>query len=93
MAEPLIVKVTEASGQPLNYSQSLFKIGGETPGAAGTLFAVPALGPGDSFSVQRLEQLIVAQGYINTATADYNGDATETDEANNTTTDNYVVTP
>ncbi len=70
----------------------MFKIGGETPGAAQTLFAVPALSPGESFTAQRQEQLTVAQGYINTATADHNSDVTETDEGNNTTTDNYVVT-
>ncbi len=70
----------------------MFKIGGETPGAPQTLFPVPALGPGDSFTVQRMEQLTVAQGYINTATADFSDAVTESSESNNTTTDSYVVT-
>jgi subtilase family serine protease len=36
--------------------------------------------------------LTVAQGYINTATADYQTAVAESDEDNNTTTDSYTVT-
>jgi hypothetical protein len=77
---------------PAPASTLMFKIGGETPGAAQTLFAVPALGPGAEFTVTRQEQLAVAQGYINTAIADFEFAVIETNEANNTTTDAYVVT-
>jgi len=70
----------------------LFTIGGETPGASGTLFPVPALGSGASHTVTRQLTLNVAQGYINTATADYNHEVAESNEANNTTEDRYTVT-
>ncbi|MCH8807535.1 MAG: putative Ig domain-containing protein, partial [Planctomycetes bacterium] len=76
-------------------STLMFKIGGETTGAEETLFDVPALGPGESFAVQRQEQK-TARNFINTATADYfdefvNEAVIETDETNNTTTDDYTV--
>jgi hypothetical protein len=74
-------------------STLLFTIGGETPGASGTLFPVPALGSGASHTVTRQLTLNVAQGYINTATADYNHEVAESNEANNTTEDRYTVIP
>jgi subtilase family serine protease len=73
-------------------STLMFKIGGETPGAPETLFAVPALAPGETFQVQR-QATLIAQNYINTATADYTGSVPETNETNNTTTDSYTVSP
>ena len=72
-------------------STLMFKTGGETPGMASTLFAVPALAPGETFTVQR-QATLIAQNYINTATADYFDAVAETNETNNTTTDSYTVT-
>lgn len=71
-------------------STLMFKIGGETPGAPQTLFAVPALAPGAVFQVQR-QMALPAKRYINTATADYPGVVTESSESNNTTRDSYTV--
>jgi CARDB protein len=72
-------------------STLMFKVGNETPGAPATLFAVPAMTPGASFSVERQLTLGVAQGYVNTAIADYSTAVVESNETNNTTTDSYVV--
>ena len=68
-----------------------FRVGGETPGASQTLFAVPGLVPGASFQVDR-EVTLTAQAYINTATADVNGVVLEANETNNVTTLNFFVT-
>jgi hypothetical protein len=76
---------------PATPSTLMFKIGGETPGFPATLFAVPALDPGETYTAER-QLSLMAQGYINTATADYNDDVPESDETNNTTTDTYSVT-
>lgn len=65
-----------------------FRIGGETYGQD---FAVPALDPGQSFTVQRTEVLRVAQNYRNTVTADINNQVTESNEGNNQKTDDYTV--
>ena len=73
-------------------STLMFKIGGETPGLAQTLFAVPALAPGETFQVQR-QKTLPAKNYRNTATADYYGVVPEASETNNTTIDNYTVSP
>jgi hypothetical protein len=78
---------------PADPSTLMFKIGGETAGAASTLFSVPALAPGSTHSVQR-QAVLPAQAYINTATADYAAQVAESNEGNNTATDSYtVVTP
>ena len=69
-----------------------FKIGGESPSDPDALFSVPSLAPGASATFVRNEGLSVAQGYINTAVADFNDDVAEVDEGNNTTTDSYTVT-
>jgi hypothetical protein len=76
---------------PAPASTLMFKIGGETPGTEETLFSVPLLAPGQTFQVQR-QATLIAQAYINTATADYTGVVSETNETNNTTTDSYTVT-
>ncbi|AFS83504.1 LamG-like jellyroll fold domain-containing protein [Candidatus Nitrosopumilus sediminis] len=73
-------------------STLMFKIGGETPGTPATLFTVPSLTPGESFVATRTLTLSVAQGYINTATADYNNDVVESEESDNTSTHSFVVT-
>jgi CARDB protein len=67
------------------------RIGGETPGAPQTQLAVPALGPGQSFTAQRQLQLS-AGNYRNTATADVTNVVAESDETNNVKTDDYTVT-
>ena len=72
-------------------SQLLFKIGGETPGATGTILYVPPLAPGQTFQLQRTATL-TTQNYVNTATADYTGLVGETNEGNNTTLDTFTVT-
>src|SRR5437879_6424394 len=68
-----------------------FRIGGETPGAPQTRFAVPALAAGQTATVQRELQL-TAGNYRNTATADVANVVAESDETNNVTTDDYTVT-
>ena len=68
-----------------------FRVGGETPAAPQTQFAVPALAPGASYTVQRQLTLSVAQNYRNTATADINNAIQELDETNNVRTDDYTV--
>ena len=72
-------------------STLLFTVGGETPKAPQTLYQVPALAPGGSFSVER-QLSLEAANYSNTATADFAGQIAETNESNNTTTDSYTVT-
>jgi len=72
-------------------STLLFGIGGETPVIVPeTVVAVPALAPGATFTKIR-QATLTAQGYINTATADYFQVVPETNENNNTTTDAYTV--
>jgi len=68
-----------------------FRVGGETPGADGTLFLVPSLAPGATHTVQRQETFDVAQNYQNTATADINYEVFEEDEYNNVTIDSFTV--
>jgi subtilase family serine protease len=75
---------------PSRATTLMFKIGGETPGAPATLFAVPALSPGATHTETR-QTTLPAKGYINTAEADYNDDVTESDETNNVTTDSFTV--
>ncbi len=65
-----------------------FQIGGES---SPPTFSVPALAPGATYTVQRQSVLGVAQGYTNTAIADVDNDVTESDEANNQTTDTFIV--
>jgi hypothetical protein len=84
--------VRNAGGVAAPASTLMFKVGGETPGVPETLVAVPALAPGATFQVQR-QATLIAQAYINTATADYTGVAAEANESNNTTTDSYTVFP
>jgi hypothetical protein len=66
-------------------------VGGETPGANGTQFSVPALAPSATYTVQRKKTLGTAQGYTNTATADLNNVLPESNENNNITTDSFNV--
>lgn len=65
-----------------------FRVGSETP--PGQTFAVPALDPGDSYSVSRHE-VLVPQRYRNTVVADVNNDVQEVDETNNERADEYTV--
>jgi hypothetical protein len=85
--------VKNAGAGPAGPSTLLFKIGGETPGAPGTLFGVPSLAAGETYAVSRQMRLSVAQNYLNTAVADYTGAVAESNEANNTKTDSYSVFP
>jgi hypothetical protein len=64
------------------------KVGGETSPAT---YSVPSLNPGERHTVQRRENLSVAQRYRNKATADLNDDVTESNENNNQKTDDYQV--
>ena len=65
-----------------------FRVGGEFPYPT---YPVPALTPGASHTVQR-QEVLPAQSYLNTATADINDEVTESDETNNQKTDSYTVT-
>ena len=69
-------------------STLLFQIGGES---SPPTFSVPALAPNATFTVQRQLILGVAQNYTTTATADVNNNVTESDEANNQSTDTFSV--
>jgi hypothetical protein len=82
--------VTNQGPGPSRATTLEFRIGGETPGALETQFAVPALAAGATFPVER-QATLTAQGYQNTAVADVNGDVPETDETNNQTVDLYTV--
>ncbi len=86
-----LTAVVRNQGQgPAGPSTLLFKISGETDGAAGTLYAVPALAAGSSFTIER--QLHLGAGaYTSTATADFSGALTESIENNNTIVDDYTV--
>ncbi|MCJ7688023.1 MAG: hypothetical protein MUO60_01650 [Clostridiaceae bacterium] len=64
------------------------QIGGES---SPPTFSVPALAPGATYTVQRQLVLGLAQGYTSTAIADVDNDVTESDEANNQTTDTFSV--
>jgi len=63
------------------------KVGGESDPPA---YEVPELAPGAEYTVSREEELI-AQGYLNTATADCEDDVVESDETNNVTSESYEV--
>lgn len=65
-----------------------FRIGGES---SPPTFSVPALAPGAIHTVQRQLVLGTAQNYMNTAIADVDNDVTESNEANNQTTDTFTV--
>ena len=65
-----------------------FRVGGEFPYPT---YPVPALAPGASHTVQR-QEVLSAQSYLNTATADINDEVTESNETNNQKTDSYTVT-
>ncbi len=84
--------VTNAGPGPARPSTLEFRIGGETPGAPETQFAVPALAVEQSFTVQR-QATLIAQNYRNTAVADVDNDVGEANETNNETTDDYTVLP
>lgn len=76
---------------PAGPSTLEFRVGGETPRVNAPTFAVPALGPGQSYTAERQLVLRVAQNYRNTATADVNNDVAESNEKNNQTTEDYTV--
>jgi hypothetical protein len=85
--------VKNIGGATARASTLLFDIGGETPGLPQTLYAVPSLNPGEIFIVERQMVLGTARNYRNTATADYRGAVGESNELNNTTLDDYTVSP
>ena len=64
------------------------QVGGETTPAT---YSVPGLSPGETHTVQRQETLSVAQGYRNTATADYKQEIKELNENNNQKIEDYRV--
>jgi uncharacterized protein YjbI with pentapeptide repeats len=85
--------VKNVGAGPAGASTLLFKIGGETPGSPQTLFQVPPLAAGQSFTVQR-QMTLTAQNYRNTAIADdVNNAVVESNESNNEKTDDYTVVP
>jgi len=55
-------------------------------------YPIPALATGETYQVQRIEQIITGGIYPVTATADYYNVANESNEANNTNTDSITVT-
>ena len=67
-----------------------FKVGGET---VPDTFDVPALDPGETYTVQRKLLLEVAQNYQNTVTVDVNDDVSESREDNNQAKQFYTVSP
>ena len=83
---------TETAGA----STLCFEIGGENCDLQSddTLFDVPILGSSETFEVQRSQQkqVTVDTNFQNTAVADFDGDVAESNEGNNTTIDNYIVT-
>lgn len=82
-------QVTNAGTDPVGASSMTLRVGGETFPPA---FPVPALGPGQSFVVNRTVNLDVAQGYIAEAKADVNNAVPETNESDNSLQQNFVVT-
>ena len=83
--------ITNSGGGVAAPSILMFKIGAEEAGSPDTLFNVPSIPAGDTFTVQRQLQLTVAQPYQNTATADYQSQVAESNESNNTAIDDYTV--
>lgn len=73
---------------PAGKSTLALKVGGETNPAT---YPVPSLGLGRTYTVQRRENLSVAQNYRNTATADFNNQVHESNENNNQKIDDYRV--
>lgn len=67
-----------------------FKIGGET---IPETFDIPALEPGETYTVQRTILLDVAQRYQNTVTVDVDDDVSESSEDNNEAKLFYTVDP
>lgn len=67
-----------------------FKVGGET---VPETFDVPALNPGETYTVQRDILLDVAQNYQNTVIVDVNEDVFESNEDNNQAKQFYTVLP
>jgi hypothetical protein len=65
-----------------------FRVGGET---TPEVYSIPALEADETYTVQRQEQLGVAQAYRNTIIVDVNNDVPESNEANNQQTDRYTV--
>lgn len=80
--------VKNIGGSTATSSTLNFRVGGETFGKD---FAIPALSPGQSFTVQRMEVLGVAQRYRNTVTADSKNAVVEANEGNNQKTSDYTV--
>lgn len=82
-----VVKNTGSSGAVASTLE--IRVGGET---YGELYDIPALGAGESYTVQRQEILSVAQNYMTTATVDKNNNVVESLETNNQKTDLFSVT-
>ena len=90
-AEPITLTavVTNIGDANAAASELSFKVGGET---FPPVYAIPALAPGASFTVERIVDSLIPQNYLNTATADVNNAVAESNEDNNVTTDSYTVT-
>ena len=74
-----------------------FEIDGDcSVGSGETIFDVPSLGINETFEVQRSQgfpEILVDTMFTNTAVANFDtDDVVESDETNNTTIDNYIVT-
>ena len=86
--------VTNTGSGSAPESTLMFKLGGETAGTAHTLFSVPPLAAGESYTATRTwEAPVTAQSYLNTAIADYGGAVLEGSEANDATHSFLVTTP
>jgi hypothetical protein len=81
--------VTNMGDAAAGASTLLFDIGGEYPGES---FAVPALAPGEGFTVERV-MVLIAQNYTNHAFADANNVIAEINESDNHATDVFTVVP
>ena len=64
-----------------------FKIGDDS---GPPTYEIPGLAPGEEYSVIRKE-ILPTQSYLNTATADSEGDVTESNENNNVATETCTV--
>jgi len=81
--------VQNIGSTPAPASNMTLRVGGET---FPPVTAVPALNPGQTFTVNRTVNLDAAQGYIAEATADVNHVVAETNETDNNQLMTFVVT-
>jgi subtilase family serine protease len=85
-----ITAIVRNSGDEASISSTLeIDVAGEATPAT---YAIPSLNPSDTYQVQRQVSLTTPGVYQVKATADLDDDVTETNETNNETTDNIIVT-